>query len=842
MKKTFFALMMSLVVMAFLISCKSDDGMPAETCSDGIQNNGETGVDCGGPNCTACEQGSNATELSGDVTEDTELDPSIQYTLTAAYVVKSGASLTIPAGTVIKATAGANAYIAVEKGGKIFINGVAGNPVVLTSGANTPSQGDWGGLLIAGDAPTNKGTNGSTEVDGLVYGGSTPTDQSGSITYLRVEYAGATLSSGISLYGVGSGTTFEHVESYKSASNGISFYGGTVDGNDLIAIGSGDNSIGFTNGWTGSGSNWYISGGANAGIAGSNNGDDGDATPVTTTTLSNITVVGPTGESGALLYSAGGGSFTIDNMYVSNSLIGINVLEADAAAAARIENGDLEITNIQFVDSPTGFAATSYTGANQSFYSQGTASGAGNGAATPSWAAGWSVGIVDTGIEAQDYHVGPGQPLANIADVPWATLVPGDRVFIHWRENPYKEKWVINRQGTASQRIEVIGVNGPDGQQPVIDGNGATTDDDVVFWNDERGVIKIGGTAVPEDGLPNYITIENLDVRSARPPYGFTDEDGVASSYTTLGAAIYVEKAANLIIRNCTLHDSGFGLFIGANSGNSQHILIEGNYIYDNGIEDSNYGHNTYTAAIDITYQYNHFGPLRTGAGGNNLKDRSAGLVVRYNWIEGGNRQLDMVDAEDTQVLVDHPSYRTTHVYGNVLIEEADSGNNQMILYGGDSGDKSIYRKGDLYFYNNTIISTRPDETTMLALSTNDETAHVFNNVFYGSAPGDHLALMSTEGAFDVHDNWFKTGWKDCHCSGINGSLNDYGNLTGSDPLFNDFNGQDFGPTPSSPLVGEGISIPTYLLPNNNVLNEYVKHQSSKERTVSGNLSIGAFE
>ena len=58
--------------------------------------------------------------------------------------------------------------------------------------------------------------------------------------------------------------------------------------------------------------------------------------------------------------------------------------------------------------------------------------------------------------------------------------------------------------------------------------------------------------------------------------------------------------------------------------------------------------HNSYTAAIGITFEYNRYGPLLAGAGGNNLKDRSAGMVARYNWIEGGNRQLDLVDAEDS--------------------------------------------------------------------------------------------------------------------------------------------------------------------------------------------------
>ncbi|MDY8136055.1 SdiA-regulated domain-containing protein [Aquimarina sp. 2201CG5-10] len=442
-----------------------------------------------------------------------------------------------------------------------------------------------------------------------------------------------------------------------------------------------------------------------------------------------------------------------------------------------------------------------------------------------------------------DYHVGPGQSLATISEVPWATLQAGDRVFIHWRDTPYKEKWVINRQGTADNRIQIIGVNGPQGQQPVIDGNGATTVAGVNFWNDQRGVIKIGGSNTPADGLPNYITIENLEVRSGRQPYQFTDESGQTQSYSANAAAIYVEKAANLIIRNCTLHDSGNGLFIGADNGSTENILIEKNYFYDNGIVGSIHQHNAYTAAIGITYQYNRFGSLRAGANGNNLKDRSAGLVVRYNWVEGGNRQLDLVDAEDSQVLVNHPSYNTTHVYGNVLIEPDGAGNSQIVHYGGDSGTTADYRKGDLYFYNNTVISTRTNTTTLIALSTNDETAHIFNNVMYPSASGNLFAMISNNGTCNMNHNWLKTGWKDSHQSSPNGVVNDQGsNNTGSDPLFQDFNNQDFSLQESSPLINQGDVIPASLLPDHNVISQYVKHQDFIDRTISGNFDIGAFE
>ncbi|MFK8013515.1 MAG: hypothetical protein AB8B80_15865 [Marinicellaceae bacterium] len=445
-------------------------------------------------------------------------------------------------------------------------------------------------------------------------------------------------------------------------------------------------------------------------------------------------------------------------------------------------------------------------------------------------------------VFATDYHIGPSQPLTNISDVPWATLNPGDTVYIHWRPEPYKEKWVINRQGTASQPITIIGISNSNGEQPVIDGNGATTADGLNFWNESRGVIKIGGSNIPADGLPQHIIIENLEVISGRPPFGFTNDNGNFEQYSNNAASIYVEKAANLIIRNNTIRDSGNGIFIGANGGLTQDIIIEKNHIYDNGIENRIFEHNTYTAGINIIYQYNRFGPLRKGALGNNLKDRSAGLVVRYNWIESGNRQLDLVDAEDSSVLVNHPNYSKTYVYGNILIEPGGAGNSQIIHYGGDSGTLDDYRKGDLYLVNNTIISTRSGNTTLLRLSTNDETAHVFNNIIYNTANGSNMALIDGNGSLNLNNNWLKSNYQECHCS-PDGSINDNGgNMTGNSPVFSNFKSQDFRLLNNSEALDLSTPITQQNLPNHSITKQYKTHQLSQNRPISGNLDMGAFE
>lgn len=445
--------------------------------------------------------------------------------------------------------------------------------------------------------------------------------------------------------------------------------------------------------------------------------------------------------------------------------------------------------------------------------------------------------------EAAVYEVGPSQALQSIAQVPWATLQPGDTVLIYWRAAPYKEKWVICRQGTAAAPITVRGVPNQNGDLPVIDGNGATTPSNLNFWSEVRGVIKIGGANVPADTTPKYITIENLDIRSAHPNYQFTDRNGAAQAYSSAASSIYVEKGENITIRNNIFHDSANGFFVASSDElASRNILVEGNYIYDNGIVGSAFQHNNYTAAIGITFQYNRFGPPKTGANGNALKDRSAGLVVRYNWIEGGNRQLDLVDGEDSALIRSAPEYRKTFVYGNILIEPEGAGNSQITHYGGDSGTVENYRKGKLYFYNNTIVSTRSGNTTLFRLSSNEETCDARNNIFYNTASGTNLALVDDTGILTISHNWIKPNWRISHGTATGTVNNDGTSVQGASPNFLNEAAQDFRLAANSAAINAGIGLLSDVLPANNVVRHYVKHQQSEARPVNGLLDLGAYE
>jgi hypothetical protein len=223
--------------------------------------------------------------------------------------------------------------------------------------------------------------------------------------------------------------------------------------------------------------------------------------------------------------------------------------------------------------------------------------------------------IFSTATWARTFHVGPEQKLANIGDVPWEMLAAGDTVQIYYRPDPYREKWVICARGTAAQPIVVRGILGPNGEYPVIDGRNATTRKQLNYWNESRGVVKIGGANTPVDTMPQNIIVENLEIRSGRPPYTFNGRNGVVV-YASNAAAIFLEKGEQITIRNCILHDSGNGFFCASQSSN---VLVEGCYIYDNGMEGRIYEHNNYTEARGIIFQFNHFGRLRRGCLGNNL-------------------------------------------------------------------------------------------------------------------------------------------------------------------------------------------------------------------------------
>ncbi|MCC6588995.1 MAG: right-handed parallel beta-helix repeat-containing protein [Bryobacterales bacterium] len=441
---------------------------------------------------------------------------------------------------------------------------------------------------------------------------------------------------------------------------------------------------------------------------------------------------------------------------------------------------------------------------------------------------------------AVTYEVGPGRTLARLAAVPWRQLGPGDTVLVYWKPEPYLDKFVISRSGTAAAPITLRGVPGPDGSLPVLQANGAETAPGLRYFNPERGVVQIGGSDIPGDAVrPQYVVVENLEVRGARSRNAyFTAGQTSIQAYADNAAGIYIERGDEIVVRNCILTDNGNGMFV----GNGKNVTLEKSYIYDNGYpNDDDQHHNVYLQSAGMLVRYNRFGPLKKGSQGNNIKDRSAGLVIANNWIEGGNRHLDLVDISMPEIR-DDPRYRTTYVYGNVFIEHQANDNNQYIQYGGDGGDRANYRKGTLHLYNNTFISYRPkgDMTTWVHLTTMEERAEVRNNIV-ALPRGSDFQISYDFGTIELSNNYLPTNYGRAQFEIAPVVVREVSpNVRGDNPGLADLNAMDFRLLRSSPAIGAGIALPSSPA-SYPVDREYVVHRDSRPRP-RGAQDLGAFQ
>lgn len=215
--------------------------------------------------------------------------------------VANGETLTIAAGTVIIADGSDDIkdYIIIEQGGKIQATGSASEPIIMTT--TDMKRGGWGGIHICGKASINvTGGTGTSEIGDATYGGTSDSDSSGTLSYVRIEYSGYALdadheANGFSFYGVGSGTTVEYCHSYQGLDDGFEWFGGTVGGKYLISSNSGDDSFDWTYGFRGELDYIYavqLDDDCDKLIEGDNNGSNYTATPYSHPVISNGTFVG----------------------------------------------------------------------------------------------------------------------------------------------------------------------------------------------------------------------------------------------------------------------------------------------------------------------------------------------------------------------------------------------------------------------------------------------------------------------------------------------------------------------------------------------------------------------
>ncbi len=209
--------------------------------------------------------GAKVATLTGNYTVSRTLYADTLYTL-SGYVKFGGAStLTIQPGTTIvgdAAVPGSSLWIL--RGSKIDAQGTAATPIVFTSAkpAGTRKPGDWGGIIIIGNGVSNRSgtvlTEGPQGITEPYSGGTDNADNSGTLRYVRIEFAGYDVSAGagqelnsLSLYAVGSGTTLEYVQSLAGLDDSFEWWGGAVDGRYLVSYESGDDHFDWTEGYRG---------------------------------------------------------------------------------------------------------------------------------------------------------------------------------------------------------------------------------------------------------------------------------------------------------------------------------------------------------------------------------------------------------------------------------------------------------------------------------------------------------------------------------------------------------------------------------------------------------------
>ena len=343
----------------------------------------------------AGEPGEAVDTLEGSITADRSLSADTLYVLKGYVKVASGATLTIAPGTTIvgdTATLGSSLWIL--RGAQIDAQGTAEAPIVFTSGKPEGSRapGDWGGLLIIGNGIINRSgevlTEGPQGVTEVYSGGTDNTDNSGTLRYVRVEFAGYDVSGGagqelnsLSLYAVGSGTTMEFVQSLAGLDDGFEWWGGAVDGRHLVSYESGDEHFDWTEGYRGR--NQFLIGFQSTRLdpapdAGGQSSDpegfeaDGcngvgcdagfDSQPFSIPVFANFTLIGtPTtvthvegGDVGAVLRRGTGG-------YLTNGIIarwqGQGLSVRDAETNDRLGSDSLMVVNMLFAENTANYDA-----------------------------------------------------------------------------------------------------------------------------------------------------------------------------------------------------------------------------------------------------------------------------------------------------------------------------------------------------------------------------------------------------------------------------------------------------------------------------------------------------
>ncbi len=390
--------------------------------------------------------------LTGIITDDITLDSTIGYVIQGAVFIGqdtgsdngSAASLTIPAGTTLFGSGGED-FLVISRGSRIEATGTVNNPIIMTSiqdiqGTVDPinDRGLWGGLIINGFAPQNDcisatATGGSADCEAAgeggsgLYGGGNPADNSGSLQFLQVRFAGNQINNddelnGIAFQGVGNGTTCDHIQVHTNADDGVEFFGGTVNCSFIALTGNADDSLDYTDGWTGSAQFVLVQHSVNAGDRafefdnqGGNSGDR-DALPRSNPTIANFTLIGApnsaNSDSDGILLRAGTAGRFCNGVITGFNDDGFDIDEDATIAQAQAGNLTIEsllldnINNVSNGDSGETFDTQAFVDAAPNVEETSNSLVDYIGAFSPeespedSWATGWTFNLLPE-VEAE---------------------------------------------------------------------------------------------------------------------------------------------------------------------------------------------------------------------------------------------------------------------------------------------------------------------------------------------------------------------------------------------------------------------------------------------------------
>ncbi|WP_437893261.1 hypothetical protein [Sorangium sp. So ce124] len=310
----------SALSVAAFAACGDDDSIsPSSTSTSSASSSasggdggggggGDGGGGDGGGGGDVSADCSSPVEVSEAITASTKWTADKCYLMKGIIFVERGATLTIEPGTKIMGEKVSLATLVVKPGAKINAKGTASKPIVFTSQgeAGDRAAGDWGGVILLGEAPVNV-EGGKANVEGITgegteYGGDKPADNSGVLEYVRIEYSGILLSqdnevNGLTFAGVGSGTTVDHVMVHHTLDDCFEFFGGTVNAKHLICAQNGDDGFDWDLGYTGK--LQFLALQQDPSVADETNGFEGDNdadssanTPLSEPTIYNATLCG----------------------------------------------------------------------------------------------------------------------------------------------------------------------------------------------------------------------------------------------------------------------------------------------------------------------------------------------------------------------------------------------------------------------------------------------------------------------------------------------------------------------------------------------------------------------